>query len=465
MKINIFSRGARRLPGALLLLAAATLPLTGCDDLLSVEDVDVTGEDAFVDETAIPALQASAYADFVDAFEGLALYGGLLGDEWIHSGTFPTRTEVDRRSIDVTNSTVAPLFSSISRARAIAEFVNQRYEAVDTAGEALAERAEARSLAGLSLVLMAEHYCAGTPISTYNPDAAEPFEFGPALTREQVLERALMWFDSAQTVAEAGSAEAWVSQLGEARALMNLGQEWYDEAAALVADIPTEFVFLADHDAQSGQSNAIWGMNHNVGRWSAANNEAGEGLSYLAAEDPRALWVFSGVAGFDDETPLYLSLKYPDRPAYTPITGGVAARLIEAEAALLENRTDDFITILNDLRADVADLMADRNYDYQTQLAVSGIVPSLDPLTLPATQAERVDLLFQERAFWLWMTGHRLGDMRRLVRQYDRPVEQVFPSGAYFKGGAYGNDVNFPIPFQEENNPTESAGQCLNRDA
>jgi hypothetical protein len=84
--------------------------------------------------------------------------------------------------------------------------------------------------------------------------------------------------------------------------------------------------------------------------------------------------------------------------------------------------------------------------------------------TDPGTPAGRVDLLFRERAFWLFATGHRLGDLRRLVRQYGRPADSVFPSGLYFKGGlTYGPGVNLPLPATETNNPKVSG--CLDRNA
>jgi starch-binding outer membrane protein, SusD/RagB family len=54
------------------------------------------------------------------------------------------------------------------------------------------------------------------------------------------------------------------------------------------------------------------------------------------------------------------------------------------------------------------------------------------------TQAQRVDLHFQERAFWLWLTGQRLSDMRRLVRQYNRPQETVFPTGTFGRSSSPG---------------------------
>ena len=63
--------------------------------------------------------------------------------------------------------------------------------------------------------------------------------------------------------------------------------------------------------------------------------------------------------------------------------------------------------------------------------------------------------------------------MRRLVRQYGRTANTVFPTGTYTReeiSGAlrpdaapYGGDVNFPIPFDELNNPQSQ--QCLSRGA
>ncbi|MCU0649076.1 MAG: RagB/SusD family nutrient uptake outer membrane protein [Gemmatimonadaceae bacterium] len=83
-----------------------------------------------------------------------------------------------------------------------------------------------------------------------------------------------------------------------------------------------------------------------------------------------------------------------------------------------------------------------------------GGVAGLAPLTDPGTENARVDLLMRERAFWMFGTGHRLGDLRRLVRQYNRPLESVYPTGAYHKaGGRYGAMAVLPVSFDERNNP------------
>src|SRR5258708_515772 len=87
-------------------------------------------------------------------------------------------------------------------------------------------------------------------------------------------------------------------------------------------------------------------------------------------------------------------------------------------------------------------------------LTAGGAIPPLGPLAAPGGPTATVNLLFSERARWLWLTSHRLSDLRRLERQYLRPDNQVFPTGPYFKSGLqYGPDVNLPVPIDELNNP------------
>lgn len=98
---------------------------------------------------------------------------------------------------------------------------------------------------------------------------------------------------------------------------------------------------------------------------------------------------------------------------------------------------------------------------------VAGLAPLTDPGTgLSGTAATnvRIDLLFRERAFWMFLTGHRQGDLRRLVRNYGRPQTTVYPTGPYYGGnGVYGDDVTIPIPGNERSNPRFHG--CLDRGA
>ena len=98
--------------------------------------------------------------------------------------------------------------------------------------------------------------------------------------------------------------------------------------------------------------------------------------------------------------------------------------------------------------------------------AGSGGVSGLKPLEDPGAEAARIDLLFRERAFWLYLTGHRLGDLRRLIRHYGRSQEFVYPTGSYMGGGSgiYGNEVVIPVPEQERIANPRYIG-CFHRNA
>jgi hypothetical protein len=60
----------------------------------------------------------------------------------------------------------------------------------------------------------------------------------------------------------------------------------------------------------------------------------------------------------------------------------------------------------------------------------------------------------------MYLTGHREGDLRRLVRQYGRPINTVYPVGTAINGVAYGTSTVFPISEDEANNPNFHG--CLN---
>ena len=141
--------------------------------------------------------------------------------------------------------------------------------------------------------------------------------------------------------------------------------------------------------------------------------------------------------------------QYPTTDAIVPVATGIEARLIEAEAQLKAGSAT-WITTLNNLRA------GSQKYGAVT-------TPVMTPLVDPVTPSAQQDMLFRERAFWMYMTAHRLGDMRRLIRQYGRGAETVFPTGNYFKGGKYGVDITLVPSQTETNNPNWTA--CTDRNA
>src|SRR5687768_15961319 len=118
------------------------------------------------------------------------------------------------------------------------------------------------------------------------------------------------------------------------------------------------------------------------------------------------------------------------------LASGIEARLIEAEAALRVDDREGWMTFLNTLR----------------QTAITPPIPALTVDSTTAADATlREDVMFRERAFWLFITGHRLGDMRRLVRQYGRNPQSVFPRGIQSllpsPRNIYSDEMNFEPPL------------------
>jgi hypothetical protein len=437
----------RRHTTGILLTAVAIATACNPDRLLDVEDLDVLDPSSLNSKEALPTLLAGSLSAFQIAYsgggdlsngghEGQVNMSGLLADEFIHAETFPDRQGVDVRSIAPGNGSVKGVFFDLSQARATADLTSSRYNTFDQGAEG---HSEVLSLAGYSYLLFAEHYCSGVPFSTLT-DAG--IEFGEPQTREEVLAIAAAKFDSALTFALANDNEtlAHLARVGMARVQVNQGQ--FAAAAVTVGPVPTDFVYEIEGSTNSArQNNGIWNYTVNFFGFSVPEREGTNGLPFRSANDPRVPWVNSGTVGFDGETPFFIQQKYPVKESNTPLASGIEARLIEAEAALQAGTTNTFIGRINTLRGTVG----------------------LGSLGLPATQPLRVDLLFRERAFWLYLTGQRLSDLRRLVRQYGRSQASVFPTGSYHKGGEYGSDVNFPISSDERNNPNFEA--CIDRNA
>ena len=117
----------------------------------------------------------------------------------------------------------------------------------------------------------------------------------------------------------------------------------------------------------------------------------------------------------------YYPLKFGNpTTGFIPLSTGVEARLIEAEAALQAGNATAWGWDLNSLRATAP----------STYLQLDSAVDSLTTdSTAGASPSRQVDVMFRERAFWLYGTGTRLGDMRRLIRQYGRDQSTVYADG------------------------------------
>jgi hypothetical protein len=437
------SRGLAGRLTAAGVLAAAGFALAACsiDEILHVDDPDVASPGSLTGPAALPVLRGGAFSEFQITYggndgaaqtEGWITLSGLLADEFESTETFTDRLDIDKRSIQLTNATMKDNYRDLHRARRAAEVAAEAYAEHDPGAVG---QSEVLSLAGYTYVMFGEYFCAGVPYSRQLPSGAA--EFGMPTTTDETLDLAIERFEEALAIAVAADADdqANVARVGLGRALLDKGL--YAEAAAAVADVPSEFDYVIQYSVNSPrQNNGLYDYVYNEQRWRVPDAEGGQGLSYRSDDDPRVPWEDPDELGFDNESPIFYQAKYPDPADDIVLASGIEARLIEAEAALAAGNYatpgTGTLAILNDLRGD------------------AGIA------LLPAAvgTAAQVDQLFKERAYWLWLTGHRLGDLRRLVEQYGRGAESVFPSGAYHKGGdSYGTFTSFPIPQDEQNNP------------
>ena len=472
---HVNGRNRRFLPHRWFWATAIVITVVGCDNPLQTQDPDIVLPETLEGAEAIPTLVQGAISDFSLAYmgapigggstEGIAAAVGLFSDEFVHSGTFNTRSDIETRSIDLRNGQLTTLFRNLQRARRAAE---RTYLFIEDNGDDPASDsrvAQMLNLAGYAYIFAAENFCSGVPFSRSNPDGT--FEFGEQLTTAETYDLAIERFDAALLNLQTSDnpAREYLTSLGRARVLLNQGD--FDGAASAAAAVPTDFRFQLEHSINTGlQENGVHNLNTVFERWSVANSEGVNGLEFLGPGgtlDVRVPWERTGGGtdvGFDRQTEQYDLLKYPGRDKSSTLASGIEARLIEAEAALQNGDDAGWLLLLNDLRAEVADLFTRDQLDaLRDRLGISGTDVRLDPLADPGSFDARVDLHFLERAFWLFAEGHRLSDLRRLVRQYGRDVESVYPTGDYFKGGVYGSDVVFLIPFDEENNPNFTS--CL----
>lgn len=439
MEIHDSRQDRLRFRGTVLALTLALFPISACDSLLKVEDPDVVRPDQLEGAAAIPTRVNGAILDFQIAFNGdfnnaLVVAQGMFSDEYVNSETFPDRLEVDRRNIDRSdNQIIQFVFGGLHVARTSARAAAALIEEADPGDTSLAL---VRSLEGFTEIFLAESFCSGVPESSLN---GNEIAYGQPRTTANVFEAAIQAFDKALA---AGGSD--LARIGKARALLNLGR--YTEAAAVASAVPTGFVSRVRHSSTTpSQNNGLWSLSTN-GRVSVADRDGGTGVPYRTLNDPRVPWTDAGRNGFDGTTRLYLQLLSPEIDSDVPFASGIEARLIEAEAALRSSDRATFFAMHNAARSTIG--LSDLTDTGQTEDAL-------------------IDMHFQERALWLHSTAHRMGDLRRLVRQYDRTPNQVFPSGSYFKGGTFGSDMNFPIPVEEDNNPNTDAltEGCIDRNA
>jgi starch-binding outer membrane protein, SusD/RagB family len=389
-------------------------------------------------------------------------FSSLLTDEMHYASftSFPSLNDVAADARDGAVGTLAetgpaygPLLT-ISQSRAqllIARAAMQKFE------PGSGHIGLAYALAGYSEVFLAESYCAGIPLSTVIPGGG--WQYGTPLTTDALLDTAEAHFDSALKYAASNDTVTSLASVGLGRTRLDRAN--FSGAAQAVAGVPIGFVY-ALFNGGGGSANNLVDMYSNVtlytgcSYFNVADVEGGTGLNFVSALDPRLVFSTTVDKTCDGGT-WYYPTKFGNPSTSIPIATGVEAQLIAAEAALHSGNATAWLADLSALRANAS----------ATYLTLAAPVPAFtgDTVLTGGLSADaQVDVMFRERAFWLYGTLTRLGGLRRLIRQYGRDASTVFPTGTYVGGESpglsppipnYGTDVSFMIP-------TRAAGQTPN---
>jgi hypothetical protein len=445
-------------------LTSSALALAGCtqfkNDLLAADDPDIIKPATISSPEAADALRIGALARFRDANAGgesTWLLGGLMTDEWKSSDTFLQRNETDQRSITDNNANIQGMLRTLYRVRTNAR---EALGALETyKPDPASGLGQMYFIIGFAEMQLAEDFCNGIPLSDASTGTPE---YGPPLTNADVYAVAITHLDSALALATGTDTLAVsvknAALITKARVLVDQGK--FSEAATTVAGVPTSYMWRSTFSLTGG-NNQIWSLNTSAKRWTVGDSfDVGgiidNAIPFASAHDPRVPVSGSTInsskgKGFDTSTDFVFQNLW-GRTDPVPVASGLDARLIEAEAKLKANDVAGMMTILNALRATAQNL---------------GVIssPVMAALPTPAAGDPAVNLFFREKAFWTFARGQRLGDLRRLIRQYNRTADHVFPSGQWFKaaGSLYGSDVNMPITTDELNNPNFKG--CIDRNA
>ncbi len=441
------------------------LGIAACDGIL---DIDETGIIVFEDveasgPTAVPAIVNGMVGSYQEAVDDIARYAALLTDEMILSGTFETRLQVDRRRIQVNNSTLeggvyTPLHLTRMQADTTVDLLQTRVQDpafVDVVDQLREGIALGKLYGGFARVWLAELYCWSILTGMFP-------ESSPLMPDARMLQGLTFLQDAETMAAVAGLEEIRLAAiLGQARAHLWLRN--YSQAATLAAEVPVDFVYWAEYSQNDPvQFNEMymftWGDIQQI-RWTVGDGTAptrgNERWEHF--EEFRALNLLrsepEGFDAFSSSIPVGLQTLYNRADSRVLVASGSEAALIRAEVAVRNLQTETAMQLLNDLRADYS-LRATIQWNVEPPDSTN----ALGPLTLGGEPEEDLETVAGERARELWLTGDRLTTSRRL--RLDPTVNiDLFPSVKTGIGG--GDDIAFPIVQLElDNNPNLNAGDA-----
>jgi hypothetical protein len=408
------------------------------------------------------ALGGSNAGDFV-------VTTGMMTDEFVSGGygdfLLDARSNAQQFALGKeTDNMQASVYASLQAARTAAFQARQALQRYGAPGsDALIGRMY--SLEAYSIVYLAEYFCNGVPLSQ-TPLVGDPVPAAGS-TNDEMYAIASALLDTAITLSADSANFLNLAKVGKGRVLLD--QAKFADAAAAVAGVPQTFAYVAEFGNASIQfGGKAYGLQNSVsteysqqhfystGIFVPKDTEGTNGLVW--SRDPRFA-IASPAPRF--AFPYSWSNKYPLQTTSIRVADGIEAQLIRAEADLQAGGTA-WLGLLNDLRANCTTASGCAPVPN-----VTGGTTQLPPLADSLTPVARLREVMQERAYWMYATGHRQGDLRRMLRPpykgapYSLTSQQVYPNGPYVNGAAaavnasvpvttYGTDVVAIVPRTEQ---------------
>lgn len=422
------------------LLTGLVVLAAGCDSLLDVEpDTGTVPGEQINNPTSLQARLVGAEADFFFAYDMASAWGGLFTDELIDGTGF---TSVDERRVTPDNGTIgavdeAPegldgLWTPMQKAAFTSNLVQEdmldgNFPDQVPNPENSPEVARMSMLAGFSKLVIGEMFCSAAFGGT-----------GPELTSQEVYALAEQEFTQAIDASNATTDVLRAALVGRARARLMQGNT--SGALTDAQQVPLDWAFVADVYSTNSQNeeNDLWNMLTDSQRFSTDPAYRALDIDATTEDDPRveAFQDPNDQFAIDGSTELFQLDKYRTPTAPIVLASGFEAAYYVAE---IEGGTTAE-GVINDIRDAIGTGGDDGDGRGQGDLAAQDYDSSGD------TAEEILLKVFDERARTLFLTGKRMGDLRRLAEQQGI---DLFPTGPGF-----GDQVCMPLPNAErDNNP------------
>jgi len=396
----------------------------GCDGLLKVNNPASLQEGQLDDPVLEPFIINGVIGEFQFAYTNYAFFSGVLADEGFLDHINVNLREFALHNFNDINATNESVYGSLQQARQAADNAVERVKKMlGTRPDVNLSVARALIYGGYSYVLLGEGFCEA------------PVNLSAPLPSTELLTRAIAHFDegiaaatAATTPANAVAAQDLISlaRVGAARASLKKGD--LEKARTYALAVPDGYERLAYYSANSArENNAIQIAVRQAQPWLGMQAKFRSLDDARVPQPPTPRVSLAGNSIFPPQKPSMYG-GWTGRPPAQSIdvassvrfASGLEARYIVAEA---DGSGAAMLTFVNGRRASAGK----------------------PPVNLDG--AALVTEFRMQRAFDFYLTGQRLGDLRR----YADAGTDLFPTGKYpTLRDSYGAMHCFIVPLSEK---------------